>query len=142
MKSFQFEQLYKSLIGDIGETVTLRRVSGAYAGDYSVRARIFDANVLSANPQISQLKRTAIVLATDIVESGFPTPFIPKQDRIIWGRSSRNSLQWGQDEPVVWDSTDMDFPGGQINSVILSVDDTTRRVNGVMMAYVLELSGA
>jgi hypothetical protein len=142
MKTFQFEHLYKSFVGDIGETVVLRRVSGDDAGDYTVRARIFDATVLNPNTQVSQTKRVAVILAADVVSSGFPTPFIPKQDRIIIGRSSMNALSWGAGNNVTYGDSSVSFSGGLINAVITSVDETSRRVNGVLMAYNIEIAGA
>lgn len=115
MTTASFHNLYRKMINDYGSEVVIRRLSGVGAGDYTVRARIIDAKVLSANPQISQKVRQAVILAEDVVSSGFPLPFIPKQDRII---------------------------SGSLNAAIVMVDDTTRSVNNDLLAYNIELSGA
>jgi hypothetical protein len=142
MKPFQFQRLYESIIGDMGETFVLRRITGPSAGDYTVKGRIIEASLLSANPQISQTKRRVVVLANDVVASGFPTPFIPKQDRIVWPRFSRNTFAWSAEELAVWGDAELDFTGGEMSAAITGVDDTTRRVNGVLLAYSLEIAGA
>jgi hypothetical protein len=98
-----------------GETVILRRLSGTGAGDYQVRARVKGFAPADLEGAIQQGMRTAIVLAEDIESSGFPLPFLAKQDRFVWaGRTL----------------------------VIHAVDDATLRVGGVQIAYDLELAGA
>jgi hypothetical protein len=98
-----------------GETVTLRRLSGAGAGDYAVRARVREFRPDDVTGAIQQGSRKAIVLAEDVAASGFPLPFLPKQDRVVWN--------------------------GKV-LVIHAVDDATRRVQGVLIAYELDLAGA
>lgn len=98
-----------------GETVMLRRLSGVGAGDYAARARIVNFEPSDLIGSIQQGRRKAIVLAEDIAASGFPLPILPKQDRLIWAGKTL---------------------------VIRAVDDATRRVQGVAMAYELELAGA
>jgi hypothetical protein len=98
-----------------GETVVLRRLSGANAGDYVVTARIMNFEPSDLAGSIQQGKRKAIVLADEVAASGFPAPFLPKQDRLIWNGKTL---------------------------VIHAVDDATRRVAGVAVAYELELAGA
>lgn len=98
-----------------GETVILRRLSGVGAGDYSVRARIMSFEPSDVVGSIQQGMRKAIVLAEDVVTSGFPTPFLPKQDRLVWNGKTL---------------------------VVHAVDEATRRIQGVQIAYELELAGA
>lgn len=98
-----------------GQTVTLRRLSGTGAGDYSVYAWVTDMQPSDVVGSVQQLKRKAIVLASVVASSGFPTPILPKQDRLVWNGKTL---------------------------VILAVDDGSRRLQGALMAYELELSGA
>lgn len=98
-----------------GETLVLRRLSGLGAGDYAARGRIDGFAPADFEGAIQQGTRTAIILAEDVESSGFPLPFLAKQDRLVWnGRTL----------------------------VIHSVDDATRRIAGVLIAFVLELAGA
>lgn len=99
-----------------GETVILRRLAGSGAGDYPVRARVkgFEPSA-DFEAGIEQGMRKAIVPAEDVEASGFPLPFLEKQDRFIWNGKTL---------------------------VIHAVDDATRRVGGVQIAYDLELVGA
>jgi hypothetical protein len=96
-----------------GQTVTLQRLSGTGAGSYDVRARITRAEPQPIGSS-QQLGRMAIVSAEDVETCGFPTPFLSKQDRVLWNGKTL---------------------------VIQSVDDATRRIQGVLIAYELELSG-
>lgn len=105
---------YRRLMGN-GETVVLRRLADPGAGEYSVRARVSGFSPSDFDGAIQQGIRTAIVLAEDVESSGFPLPFLEKQDRLIWNGKTL---------------------------VIRSVDDATRRVDGVQIAYDLELAGA
>lgn len=104
---------YRRQIGN-GETVTLRRLDGAGAGDYQARGRVSGFAASDIEGSIQQGLRKAIVLADDVASSGFPTPFLPKQDRLIWSGATL---------------------------VIQSIDDATRRVGGVLIAYEFELAG-
>lgn len=115
MSPEQARRALRNHLTNSGETVTLRRLSGSTAGDYEVRARI--ANIAPADVvgSIQQLKRKAVVSAEDIESSGFPLPFLPKQDRLVWGGKTL---------------------------VITAIDDGTRRVQGTIVGYDLELSGA
>jgi hypothetical protein len=98
-----------------GETFVLRRLSGLGAGDYAARGRVDGFTPSDFEAAIQQGTRTAIVLAEDVESSGFPLPFLEKQDRLIWAGKTL---------------------------VVQSVDDATRRVAGVLIAFVLELVGA
>jgi hypothetical protein len=98
-----------------GETVLLRRLSGAGAGDYAVRARLMGFDPDDVVGAVQQGARKAIVLAEDVAATGFPTPLLPKQDRLVWNGKTL---------------------------AIHHVDDATRRVRGVLIAYELEVVGA
>lgn len=98
-----------------GETLTLRRLSGQGAGDYEVLAWVTEMTASDLVGSVQQLRRKAIVLADSVASADFPTPILPKQDRLLWN--------------------------GKI-LVVMAVDDGSRRVQGVPMAYELELSGA
>lgn len=64
---------------------------------------------------VIQGARYAIVLAEDVERFGFLIPIKPKQDRLLWAGKTL---------------------------VIESVDDASRRIGGVIVAYVLTLAGA
>ncbi|MGJ0505613.1 MAG: hypothetical protein ACR652_00475 [Methylocystis sp.] len=98
-----------------GQTVVLQRLNGAGAGAYSVKARIMGAEASDVVGAVQQLRRKAIVSAEDVESSGFPVPFLPKQDRLIWNGKTL---------------------------VITSVNDATRRLQGILIGYELELAGA
>ncbi|MGJ0508853.1 MAG: hypothetical protein ACR652_17340 [Methylocystis sp.] len=98
-----------------GQTIVLQRLTGAGAGPYSVKARIVGADPSDVVGAVQQLRRKAIVSAEDVESTGFPVPFLPKQDRLIWNGKTL---------------------------VIIAVDDATRRLQGVLVAYELELAGA
>ncbi|MBA3998949.1 MAG: hypothetical protein C0466_17550 [Candidatus Accumulibacter sp.] len=93
----------------------MRRLAGVGAGDYAARGRVDGFAPSDFEGAIQQGMRTAIVLAEDVEASGFPLPFREKQDRLVWNGKTL---------------------------VIRSVDDATRRIGGVVIAYVLELAGA
>lgn len=115
MSPAQARQSLRNMLDRVGETVTLRRVAGASAGDYDVLARVMQADPSDVVGAVQQLKRKAIVDAEAVASSGFPTPFLPKQDRLVWQ--------------------------GKV-LVITAIDDSTRRIQGELIGYVLELSGA
>lgn len=98
-----------------GETLQLQRGVGADGVPYSVSGWVTGYTPEEFVGALQQGKRRAIILASSVVASEFPTPILPKQDRLIWG-----------DKTVV----------------ITSVDDATRRVQGTLVAYELELAGA
>jgi hypothetical protein len=97
-----------------GETVTLRRLSGQGAGDYEVVGWVTEMHASDVVGSVQQLRRKVIVLADSVTAADFPTPLLPKQDRLIWNDKTL---------------------------VITAIDDATRRVQGALVAYELELSG-
>ena len=107
-----YSRILASSIGP-GELVTLVR-----AGDsnvYQAHAWVTEFIPQDLAGAVEQGKRRAIVLASDVIASGFPLPFRPKQDRLIWGTK---------------------------NNATTSVDDATRRFQGVLIAYEMDLDGA
>lgn len=83
--------------------------------EYPVAAWVTRNSPTDVVGTVSQGKRVAIILAEDLEKHGLLLPLLPKQDRLIWGTRT---------------------------SVIESVDDASRRIQGVVVAYVLTLSGA
>lgn len=96
-----------------GELVTLIRAGNATA--YRVHGWLTDFIAADLAGGVEQGKRTATVLASDVVSSGFPLPFLPKQDRLKWGTKT---------------------------NVISRVDDATIRIQGQLVAYKFDLEGA
>lgn len=99
-----------------GESVTLRRGVPPSNTDYpGIRAWVTEFIPEDLEGAVEQGRRNAVLLASSVVASGFPLPFLPKQDFLIWG--------------------------GYIDA-ITSIDDATRRIQGVLIAYDVELEGA
>jgi len=96
-----------------GELVTLKRQGDS--GSYQAWARVTDFVPEDLVGAVEEGRRTAIVSAADIVAGGFPLPLKPNQDTLVWGSTT---------------------------NVITKVDNATVRVQGVLVAYKLELSGA
>ena len=134
MSPSQARQSLKNMLVRSGETVALQRgpVAGGTSGTpigllfgitiatggavpYLVRARIMNITPTDVVGSIQQLKRKAIVSAEDVEAAGFPLPFQPKEDRLTWNGKTL---------------------------VIVAVDDGTRRVQGQIVGYELELAGA
>ena len=97
-----------------GETIVFRRGTTTTYTDYSVHAWItgFVTDELVAN--VSQGKRRCIMLAADVAAAGITLPFKPKQDRVVWGSKT---------------------------NVITAVNDGSRRIQGEIIAYEMELGG-
>jgi hypothetical protein len=98
-----------------GAMVTLIRAFGEGAGRYSVHAFVRGYTPADVVGAVQQGRRKAIVLGSDVVKCGFPLPFKPKQDRLEWGEHT---------------------------DVIFAVDDATGQIQGVTIAYELELQGS
>lgn len=95
------------------ELVTLVRAGNA--GPFQVHAWVTEFVPADVAAGVQQGRRRAIVLASDVLASGFPLPILVKQDRLIWGTKT---------------------------NAITKVDDATRRVQSVLIAYELDLEGA
>ena len=96
-----------------GELVQISR--NGNTNSYFVHAWVTDFIPQDLAGAIEQGKRSAVVLASDVAASGFPLPFRPKQDRLTWGTK---------------------------NNAITSVDDATVRIQGILIAYKMDLDGA
>lgn len=97
------------------ETVNLMRAGVAYP----VQAWVTEFIPADLAGAVEQGRRNAIVLASSVASSGFPLPILVKQDRLVWGLS-----------------------GTPKSNAITKIDDATRRVGGVLIAYELDLEGA
>lgn len=95
-----------------GEPIQLAR--GAVVYDIE-KAIVKNAVPMQLSGNVQQLGRVLIVMHEDIVASGFPLPFQTKIDRVIWNGKT---------------------------IAITSVNDATRRIQGVQIAYEIELAGA
>jgi hypothetical protein len=111
MTPTQAKQALQRQLEAHGETVSLKRGNTTY----SVKARVMDPRPSDLVGNIQLLGRKAIVSAEDVAAVSFPTPFLPKQDQLVWNGKTLK---------------------------IMSINDSTRRIQGVLIAYELELSGA
>lgn len=108
---------YRSAMDVAGETVVFRRYTGAGANrprfDTDVRARVVDYMPDELVGTIQQGDRKLIVLADDLIGAQVPLD-LRKGDKIV-------------------------VRGKELN--IEAVDDNTRRVQGVLIAYELQVRG-
>jgi len=104
---------YARALGANGPAETATITRGGVS--YSVQAWVTEFIPSDLAGAVEQGRRNAIVLASSVAASGFPLPFAVKSDRLVWGGKS---------------------------NAIVKVDDATRRVGGVLMAYELDLEGA
>ncbi len=106
---------YRRTRDSIGEDVILRRYSGnaasRVAADYPLKAVRVYAEGVPADliDGLQQRDRTIILMDEDVVSSGFPTPLAETSDKIVT-RDGRELT-------------------------IKKVDDDTRRIAGVLIAY-------
>ena len=105
---------YARALGANGPAETVHLVR-AGVGSFPAQAWITDFIPEDLAGAVEEGRRSAIVLAASVVASGFPLPFLVKQDRLAWGTKS---------------------------NAIVKVDDASRRVQGVLIAYELDLDGA
>lgn len=110
---------YARLLGVPGPGEVVQLVRSGDAGSYMVQAWVTDFIPSDLAGAVEQGRRSAVVLASSVVASGFPLPFKVKSDRLKWG-----------------------FDGEPKSNAITKVDDATRRIQGVLMAYELDLEGA
>lgn len=107
---------YDRAIARTGETVTLRRtVANASPIDVQVRARVTGYALDELVGGIGQGDRKVIIPAKDVEASGFPLPFRKGSDAVMV-RGTRLTIQ--------------------------SVDDSTRRIAGRLIAYDVRATGA
>jgi len=103
---------HRSLIEARGEPIELKRGGVTYP---VVKAVTKFAKPMQLSGNVQQLGRWLIVMHEDVVAAGFPLPFQSKIDRVVWDGKTL---------------------------AIISVDGATRRIQGVQIAYELELAGA
>lgn len=116
MDAAQARRDYREMISDIGETITLRRnVASGPPIEAQVLARVTGYQPKDLVGGIKQGDRRLIVLAEDVENTGFPVPFKTN----------------GSDKAV--------FRGHLLN--IGLVDDSTRRIGGVLIAYDITATG-
>jgi hypothetical protein len=107
---------YREMISEDGETITLRRINQSGPPiEATVRARVTGYQPKELVGGIKQGDRRVIVLAEDVETSGFPVPF----------------KTGGTDKAVVREKA--------LNIGV--VDDSTRRVGGVLIAYDITATG-
>ncbi len=107
---------YRELIDEDGETITLRRfVAGGAPIEVEVRARVTGYQPAELVGGIKQGDSRLIVLAEDVEARGFPVPF----------------STGGSDKAII---------RGKTQNIEL-VDDRTRRVGGVLIAYDITARG-
>ena len=98
-----------------GEALSLQRGFGDTAVTYAVNGWVTGYDAQEMAGEVQQGRRKEIILASSVTDSGFPLPIVAQQDRI-------------------------GFAGKTL--AIVSVDEATRRVQGELIAYELELAGA
>lgn len=104
---------YREAFSAEGEIINVQRKG---VGLFPALARVTQYQAVDMQGGVQQGKRHALVLGSDLVNAGFPFPFIAKQDRIVWGSG--------------------------ITNAITAIDNATRRVQGVTIVYDLEIEGA
>lgn len=118
MTPTQVKSTYRRLIDVHGETVALRRYSGTgdarTSTDYSVKARVVDFEPHELVGGIVQGDRNLIVIAEDVTASGIALPLVATVDKVV-------------------------VRGKEL--AIKSVDDNTRRIAGVLVAYEIRAGG-
>ncbi len=116
MDAAQARRDYREMISDVGETITLRRnMPSGPPIEAQALARVTGYQPKDLVGGIKQGDRRLIVLAEDVENTGFPVPF----------KTS------GTDKAVVRDRV--------LNIGV--VDDSTRRVGGVLIAYDITATG-
>ena len=103
---------YRRVLDRVGGEAAFYRAPGT---TFSALLHIYGLSSSDTVASGSSVRRTAIVLAEDLINAGFPLPFQAKVDRIV--------------------------SDGQ-TFVIMDYDDETRSVDGQVIAYELTLMGA
>lgn len=111
---------YARAFGLSGPAEDVQLVRQGDANAYLVRAWVTDFVPSDLAGAVEQGRRNAVVLASSVAASGFPLPFKLNQDRLKWALSSASPK----------------------SNAITKIDDATRRVQGVLIAYELDLEGA
>jgi hypothetical protein len=110
-------QSYRETMAAVGETIIVRRYTGTGVGrvphDTNVRARVTGYAERELVGTIQQGDRKVIMLLEDLENAGFALPVTPN-DKIV-------------------------LRGTMIS--ILTVDDSTRRIQGELIAYEIQARG-
>lgn len=110
--------MYRRQIEASGETVSIRRYHGKGPDrprvDTDVRARVVGYEMDEIVGSIQQGDRKVLVLAEDLEAAQFAFPVVPLSDKVV-------------------------VRGRELT--IKAVDDSTRRVQGVLVAYELQAGG-
>lgn len=108
--------MYRRLIVS-GEEIKLRRYTGTGTSrpfaDYLLRAKVAGYTPQELVGNIQQGDRNIIALAEDVFAAQFPVPITPNDKVIVRGKEL----------------------------AILSVDDSTRRIGGELIAYQIQARG-
>jgi hypothetical protein len=113
----QVKSTYRRMIDSVGATVMIRRYTGSGTArpcfEVEVKARVtgYDANELIGN--IQQGDRKAIMLAQDLIDAQFALPVRSSDKLVVRGKEL----------------------------AIIDPDDSTRRIQGVLVAYELQVRG-
>jgi hypothetical protein len=110
-------QAYIEALDAVGETVVIRRFAGTGTGrvptDYEARARVTGYQEIELVGDIQQGDRRVIMLVDDLIDAGFPVPVTPTDKVVLRGTMLS----------------------------IVSVDDSTRRLQGELIAYEIQARG-
>lgn len=117
MTPAEVRQSYIEAMDAAGETIVVRRYTGTGVGrthvDTNVRARVTGFQERELVGTVQQGDRKIIMLVDDLINAGFVIP-VTANDKIV-------------------------LRGTMIS--ILSVDDSTRRVRGMLVAYEIQARG-
>lgn len=118
MSPEQARSMHRRAIDASGETIVIRRYTGKGPDrprfDTEVRARVMGYEMDAVVGSIQQGDRKVIVLAGDLEDAQFAFPIVPLSDKAV-------------------------VRGKELT--IKAVDDSTRRVQGVLVAYELQVGG-
>lgn len=113
----EVRQSYREAMDAAGETISIRRFTGTGVGrthiDTDARARVTGYQERELVGTINQGDRKIIMLVDDLIDAGFAVPVTPN-DKVI-------------------------LRGSMIS--IVSVDDSTRRIQGELIAYEIQARG-
>ncbi|MCW5695782.1 MAG: hypothetical protein KIS96_03495 [Bauldia sp.] len=118
MSPDQARSTYRRQVAASGETISIRRYTGTGPDrprfDTEVRARVLGYEMDEIVGSIQQGDRKVIVLVEDLEAALFAFPVVPLSDKAV-------------------------VRGKELT--IKAVDDSTRRVRGVLIAYELQVGG-
>lgn len=117
MTPAEVRQSYRENMDAVGETIVIRRYTGTGVGrvphNTNVRARVTGYDERELVGTVQQGDRKIIMLVEDLITAGFAVPVTPN-DKIV-------------------------LRGSMIS--IVTVDDSTRRIQGELVAYEIQARG-